>query len=115
MKNEIEFLSPCPAKGCNGNPRRIVKWSHAKCPGSSELLTNEGNIICKSCGHSFFILDASFACIYHINEYREAGYTELTNAISVLISNPEVDESDLYFLIRVSQKIKERAKQKGII
>ena len=114
--SKIDFLSPCPGRGCNSlEPDRVIKWSHAPCEGSSEWLDNQANIICKDCEHQFFILDGSFACKYHANEYKDAGFTELTHAISVLISNPEVDESDLAFLMKVTQRIKSRAKERGII
>ena len=115
-RTRIDFLSPCPGRGCpSPEPNRVYRWSHSKCSGSREWLNNQANIICRDCGDEFFILDASFACIYHQNDYKEAGYTELTNAISVLISNPDVDESDLQFLMIVSQKIKSRARDRGII
>lgn len=114
--SKIDFLSPCPGRGCNSSdPDRVIRWSHASCSGSTEWLTNQANIICKRCGHQFFILDGRFACKYHANEYKAAGFTELSHAIAVLISNPEVDESDLAFLMGVTQKIKSRAKERGII
>ena len=115
-RTKIEFLSPCPGRGCSSPASKVYRWVHANCDGTmGEWLDNQANIICKDCGRNFFILDASFACEYHENDYREAGYTELTNAISVLISNPEVNESDLQFLMLVSQRIKARAREKGII
>ena len=114
--SKIDFLSPCPGRGCNSpEPDRVITWSHSPCSGSREWLDNQANIICKDCGHTFFILDGRFACTYHANEYKAAGYTELANAIAVLITNPEVDESDLAFLMKVSQKVKSRAKERGII
>jgi len=114
--SRIDFLSPCPGRGCNSpEPDRVITWSHSPCSGSREWLSNQANIICKDCGYQFFILDGSFACKYHANEYKAAGFTELTHAISVLISNPEVDESDLAFLMGVTQRIKSRAKERGII
>lgn len=116
MKSKIDFKSPCPGKNCpSPEPNRIIEWSHASCSGSEEWLTNEGNIVCKTCDKSFFILDASFACKYHRNEYMEAGYTQLANCISILITNPDINESDLAFLMLCSQRIKARAKEKGII
>lgn len=115
-RTRIDFLSPCPGRGCpSPDPDRVITWSHSRCNGSTEWLNNQANIICKDCYDEFFILDASFACKYHENDYKQAGFTELTHAISVLISNPDVDESDLAFLMQVSQKIKARAKQRGII
>ena len=115
-RSKIDFLSPCPGKGCPSPPSKVYRWSHASCSGSrGEWLDNQANIICRECGDSFFILDASFACDYHENDYKEAGYTELTNAISVLISNPEVNEADLQFLVLVSQRVKAKAREKGII
>lgn len=114
--NKIDFLSPCPGRGCNSpNPDLVIRWSHSVCYGSTEWLTNQANIICKNCGYQFFILDANFACMYHTNEYKSAGFTELAHAIAVLISNPEINESDLAFLMGVSQKIRSRAKERGII
>ena len=115
-KSRIDFLSPCPGRGCNSpEPDRVITWSHSPCSGHTEWLDNQANIICKNCGHSFFILDGKFACKYHANEYKAAGYTELAQAIAVLITNPEVDESDLAFLNRVTIRVRTRAKERGII
>lgn len=115
MKDKIDFKSPCPGRDCPGDPKRIVVWSHAPCDGSDEWINNEGNIICKDCYKSFFILDATFACKYHENDYRETNFTQVSNAVSVLQMNPEIDENDLFFLTKVLQRIKKRAKQRGLI
>lgn len=115
MKDKIDFKSPCPGRDCPADPKRIVEWSHAPCSGSDEWINNEGNIICKDCKTSFFILDATFACKYHENEYRETNFTQVANAVSVLQMNPDIDENDLFFLTRVIQRIKKRAKDKGLI
>ena len=115
MKDKINFKSPCPGKFCLSNPDRVVEWSHASCVGSEEWLNNEGNIICKNCNSSFFILDASFACKFHENDYQETNFTQVSNAISVLQMNPEIDENDLVFLTKLIQRIKKRAKDRGLI
>lgn len=116
MKDKVDFKSPCPGTNCNSpDPDRIIEWSHAPCFLSEEWLDNEGNIICKSCDNSFFILDGRFACKYHENDYQEAGFTQLINALTVLQANPQLDESDLPLLVKVVKKIRAKAKEKGII
>ena len=115
MKDKIDFKSPCPGRDCPGDPKRIITWSHATCPDSEEWINNEGNIICRDCDKSFFILDATFACKYHENDYRETNFTQVSNAVSVLQMNPEIDENDLLFLTKVLQRIKKRAKERGLI
>jgi hypothetical protein len=112
-KNYIIFESPCPDINCeNDNPYRIIKWRHAPCYNSTEVLDRNGNIICTKCLERFFILDAYFSCGNLHNEFRKPGITQLINAISVLITNPNILEADLSFLMLVSQRILQRAKIK---
>ncbi len=115
MIDKINFKSPCPGKFCPSDLKRVIEWSHASCVGSEEWLNNEGNIICKNCYRSFFILDARFACEFHENDYREANFTQVSNAVSALQMNPEIDENDLFFLTKLLQRIKKRAQDSGLI
>ena len=112
-KDYIIFESPCPVINCQSNdPNRIIRWRHAPCYYSTEVLDKYGNIICSDCYARFFILDAYFSCGNNHNEFRKAGVTQLLNAISVLITNPNLLEADLDFLMIVSQRIKQRAKDR---
>jgi len=112
-KDYIIFESPCPVLNCkSSNPNRIIKWRHAPCYNSTELLDKNGNIICNNCFEHFFIFDAYFSCGNNHNEFRKAGVTQLLNALAVLISNPNLYEADLYFIMALSQKIKQRAKDR---
>jgi hypothetical protein len=115
MKDRIDFKSPCPGKFCLGDPKKIIEWSHVGCPDSREWINSAGTIICKDCYRSFFILDAAFACEYHENDFQEANFTQVSNAISVLQMNPDINESDLFFLTILLQRIKKRAKDRGLI
>ncbi len=112
-KDYIIFESPCPVINCgNPHPNKIIRWSHAPCYKSTEFLDKNGNIICRDCLSKFFILDAYFRCGNNHNEFRKPGVTQLCNAISVLITNPNLLEADLTFLLLVSQRILQRAKSK---
>jgi hypothetical protein len=112
-KDFIIFESPCPVINCeNDNPNRIIRWRHAPCYNSTEFLDKNGNIICNKCFANFFILDAYFSCGDSHNEYRRPGITQLINAISVLITNPNLLEADMEFLMIVSQRILQRIKAK---
>ena len=54
-------------------------------------------------------MDAYFSCGNNHNEFRKAGITQLLNALALLISNPNLYEADLSFIMSLSQKIKQRA------
>ena len=115
MKDKIDFKSPCPGRDCPGDPKRIVVWSHKPCPDSREWINSAGNIICKDCYKCFFILDATFACKYHENDFQETNFTQVARAIAILQMNPEIDESDLQFLDIAIQRIRKKAKERGLI
>ena len=107
----IIFESPCPSLNCESDvPDRVIRWRHAPCYNSMEFLDRNGNIICRDCLSRFFILDAYFSCGNNHNEYSRPGITQLCNALAVLITNPNLLEADLTFLLSVSLRIKERAK-----
>ena len=53
----VDFISSCPAKGCN-NGRSDIHWAHHGCDNSRESINEEGNIRCNKCNDIHFILNS---------------------------------------------------------
>ena len=121
IQDKIDFICPCPNRHCNHceiySPNKVIKWKHTLNCDLGEWLDKYGNIICKNCGFSFFILDSTLDCKNGLNDKsnRIPDYDKLVSIIGALISNPGVDESDILFLMSVSERIKQKAKELELI
>ena len=81
----VDFISSCPAKGCN-NGRTDIRWSHYGCDDSKESINEEGNIRCSKCNDIHFILNASFRCQNH-SEFRQCDVMRVFQAMCIIAQN----------------------------
>lgn len=83
MAEKVDFISGCPAFGCN-NGRESYTWVHHKC-GGRETLDNKGYVQCKNCNLRDILISWKFRCTGH-SDFREVNKEKICEILSICSS-----------------------------
>ena len=104
----VLFTSKCPA--CNNNDNII--WHHKSCPkDSQEYIYDDGNIFCDGCRKTFCIIDCTFACNEHPNDFRAFDETRIENILSAVATFPGTESESKEFRRKLKRSIRQKWKE----
>ena len=79
-----EFVAGCPAENC-ANSRKDIAWKHRPC-GSSQLIGWNADLKCEECGVQDSIVNFTFRCEDHSDEFRKPDLVKLTWALQIALT-----------------------------
>lgn len=88
---KYKFKCPCPC--CPNN--EWIFWVHHKC-GGHEKMDDYGNVKCVKCGVTNILLDWSFRCKFHANEFKKYDPHKILNIMAIIGNINGIDEEDVH-------------------
>ncbi len=83
MADRVEFISGCPAYGCD-NGRKSYNWEHHNC-GGKEWLDQNGYLECQKCHLRDILISWKFRCNGH-SDFREVNKEKICEILSIASS-----------------------------
>ena len=102
MAEKVDFISGCPAFGCD-NGRKSYKWVHHNC-GGAEWLDRDGYVQCKNCNLRDILISWKFRCSGHA-DFREVNKEKICEILSISASRETTSKKFKSKLLKAVSKM----------